>query len=307
MRRKHSFFVALATVAIIGIGYYHANGSNSKFSVPAISHILKHQANKGLSKAQERARQHKAYIGRNTLGNHSTNDQTNVASINFALSERTNVQVPNSFAYMHGKRKFVMRPLDNLGRAQGSHIQVSAKTLPRGTRPQRITVNPAGWHNYKFTVEGIRPVKYNWLYNRGHLVGYQFCGINSDKRNLITQTTYVNQGSLNGMNDSNPKGQLYYENKLRNWINTHPSDSLDYSVVPGYHGNELVPRYVILTFVGYNKNGKEISVDLHSKHTGKSGKYHYVMLMNTSPQAHINYATGRAKVWNANGSLASRG
>lgn len=270
------------------------------------SNIKPSKAVKVARDKQEQIKKKKAYIGRNTLadGKYAHGNKATVESTNLAISKNTNVQIPNHFMYFGNRRVFVTKPLDSLGRAQGSHIQVNYHTLPRNKRPQYITVNPTGWHNTKFSVKNTHPVKYNWLYNRGHLVGYQFCGVNSDKRNLITQTTYVNQGSLNGMDDNNPNGQLYYENKLRNWINTHKKDTLDYSVTPGYTGNDLVPRYVVLTYTGYDSKGNEISVNLNADKAKKSGKYYYVLLPNTSPQAKINYKTGYATVYNANGKKA---
>lgn len=185
-----------------------------------------------------------------------------------------------------------MLPLDKYKRAQGSHIQLDKWQLPKRKRSPYLTVRPSGWHNYKYYYDG----KTGWLFNRGHLVGYQFCGLDQDIRNMITQTAYVNQGSLNGMDDNNSKGQLFYENRLAYWIKSHPQDKLDYAVIPLYHGKELVPRQIKFYFVGFNKHGKKIRVngiDGLARYKGKEG---YLTLDNISPNAVIDYKTGRAQI-----------
>lgn len=185
-----------------------------------------------------------------------------------------------------------MLPLDKYKRAQGSHIQLDKQQLPKRKRSAYLTVRPSGWHNYKYYYNG----KTGWLFNRGHLVGYQFCGLDQDIRNMITQTAYVNQGSLKGMDDNNPKGQLFYENRLAYWIKSHPQDKLDYAVIPLYHGKELVPRQIKFYFVGFNKNGKKIRVNGINGLTRYKGKEGHLTLDNISPNAVIDYKTGRAQV-----------
>lgn len=185
-----------------------------------------------------------------------------------------------------------MLPLDKYKRAQGSHIQLDKWQLPKRKRSPYLTVRPSGWHNYKYYYDG----KTGWLFNRGHLVGYQFCGLDQDIRNMITQTAYVNQGSLKGMDDNNSKGQLFYENRLAYWIKSHPQDKLDYAVIPLYHGKELVPRQIKFYFVGFNKHGKRIRVNGIDGLTRYKGEEGYLTLNNISPNAVIDYQTGRAQI-----------
>lgn len=195
-------------------------------------------------------------------------------------------------------KKFKMMKLDSLGRAKASHIQLSAKQVPTVKRKPYLTIRPSGWHNYKLVTNNHGKPYTTWLFNRGHLVGYQFCGLNQAPGNMITQTEYVNQGGLTGMNDHNARGQLYYENRLRSWLNTHPQDKLDYSVAAIYKGKELVPRKVRLTFVGLNKHNKQIKINMPTPKVKHSNKVAHVTLANNSPQAVINYATGTARVQN---------
>lgn len=199
---------------------------------------------------------------------------------------------PLKFEKKSTKSQFHMLPLDQYQRAQGSHIQLDKRQLPKEKRSAYLTVRPSGWHNYKYYYEG----KTGWLFNRGHLVGYQFCGVNQAIGNMITQTAYVNQGSLNGMDDNNPKGQLFYENRLAYWIKNHPQDKLDYAVIPLYHEKELVPRQIKFYFVGFNKHGKKIRIDGIDGLTRYKGKEGHLTLDNISPNAIIDYKTGRAQV-----------
>lgn len=195
------------------------------------------------------------------------------------------------------ERKFKMLPRDQYQRALGSHIQIKKSQLPTVKRDERIDADPAGWHNYKFTTRRFDGRPYvTWLYNRGHLVGYQFCGINADLHNLVTETSYLNQGSLTGMNDRNPKAMLFYENRLRQWLNTHPQDKLDYAVIPLYRKNELVPRQVLLSFVGVKPSNKQVKIVMLGGLIKRKGKVGQVTLNNSSPQAKIDYQTGRAQV-----------
>lgn len=212
------------------------------------------------------------------------------------------------FKYQNGRKKFVMSSLDHLGRAHTSHIQLRMSQLPTKKRGQYITVKPSGWHNYKFrTIYDDQTID-TWMFNRGHLVGYQFCGLNNEPKNLITETAYMNQGSLHGMDSSNSYGMLMYENTLKRYLLSHPHNSLDYSVRPVYRTkHDLVPESVVLTFVGYRPNGKRDKILVDYGRQKYSHKIAYVTLPNTSPQAEINFRTGTAKVYNANGSLASRG
>lgn len=195
------------------------------------------------------------------------------------------------------RRKFMVLPQDYQDRAMGAHIQVSKKELPTKIRNSYLPDNPTGWHNFAFIFNNRGKKTKTYFYNRGHLVGYQFCGINDNPCNMITETQYVNQGGLIKMNDNNPEGQLFYENRLRQWVNTHSKDRLDYSVVPVYgNSQELVPRDVYLTFVGYDRQHKLMKIDMggQTKYTGRIG---HVLLKNYSPAGKINYQTGTVELY----------
>lgn len=271
MRSKLLITCAVAAAALIGCYYGSQKSDNESVDQPQIIH-KSHIKQSG---------HHKNYFNKFELNLNKK-----------SYSEATISSKP--FSYLNGKRKLVLGKLDNLGRATGSHIQLKESETPKVKRSAYLTVRPSGWHNYKFKVAGTG--KTQWLYNRGHLVGYQFCGLNNEKRNLVTETTYLNQGSLNGMDQSNDKAMLFYENRLRKWMIMHPTCSLDYSVIPIYRDNELVPRSVKLTFVGYSKRGTKMRIKMPTGRVKVKGKISTVYLQNNSPQAKIDYATGRAQV-----------
>lgn len=131
--------------------------------------------------------------------------------------------------------------------------------------------------------------------NRGHLVGYQFCGLNDEARNLVTMTAYLNTGAYAGANDSNPEGMLYYENRLDSWLALHPNFWLDYKVTPIYNGNELLPRQVALQYVGIDAAGQLLTIKLNSaKESVDEHGVTTVILDNVAENITLDYATGTA-------------
>jgi DNA-entry nuclease len=206
----------------------------------------------------------------------------------------TNIeQMPLTFT---GEYQMTMANVDSLGRAIDSHIQLKDSEEPTDKRASRLNYDPPGWHNYKMKYDaGNGQIKEAWLMSRGHLVGYQFCGLNDEPRNLTPETAWFNAGNYNGMNDSNEESMLYYENKLDKWLRDHPDYRLDYQVTPIYIGNELIARQIRLAYIGFNKNGETVEIYLGSpKETKGNSNATVVNLDNISPNAIINYAEGTA-------------
>ena len=92
----------------------------------------------------------------------------------------------NGILAFNGQKQFVMEEKDQLGRAHSAHIQLQDKDEPKNKRPGKIKYDPVGWHNYKFYY-GDGKSK-SWLMNRGHLIGYQFSGVNDEGKNLVPMT-----------------------------------------------------------------------------------------------------------------------
>ena len=155
-------------------------------------------------------------------------------------------------------------------------------------------LDPVGWHNYKFYYgDGTKEA---WLMNRGHLVGYQFSGLNDEGRNLVPMTAWLNTGSFTGTDDKNQSSMLFYENGLDSWLANHPNYYLDYKVTAVYKDDELIPRQIELQYVGIDQDGKLLEIKLGSSKE-KIDQYSvtHVALDNVSANAEINYADGTAK------------
>ncbi|MFS9229112.1 endonuclease [Streptococcus mitis] len=192
------------------------------------------------------------------------------------------------------EKQLELGELDSKNRATGAHIQLKDRDEPTEKRDSKLTYDPVGWHNYKFFYGDGREEA--WLMSRGHLIGYQFSGLNDEKRNLVPMTNWLNAGNYSGTDEYNQSSMLYYENRLDSWLANHPNYYLDYKVTPIYQKDELIPRQIELQYVGIDENGKLLEIKLESSKE-KVDKYSvtHVILDNVSANAEINYLDGTAK------------
>ena len=192
------------------------------------------------------------------------------------------------------EKQLELGELDSKSRATYAHIQLKDSDEPKKKREPKLKFDPVGWHNYKFYYgDGTKEA---WLMNRGHLVGYQFSGLNDEGRNLVPMTAWLNTGSFTGTDDKNQSSMLYYENGLDSWLANHPNYYLDYKVTAVYKDDELIPRQIELQYVGIDQDGKLLEIQLGSSKE-KIDQYSvtHVALDNVSANAEINYADGTAK------------
>ena len=191
------------------------------------------------------------------------------------------------------KKQLVLEELDSLSRAKGAHIQLKNSDEPTEKRNTKLTYDPVGWHNYKFYYgDGTKEA---WLMSRGHLIGYQFSGLNDEKRNLVPMTNWLNSGYYTGTVDYNDNSMLFYENKLDSWLATHPNYYLDYKVTPIYQDDELIPKQIELQYVGIDENGTLLEIKLGgTKEKVNQYSVTHVVLDNVSANAEINYLDGTA-------------
>lgn len=192
------------------------------------------------------------------------------------------------------ERQLELGELDTKSRATYAHIQLKDSDEPKKKREPKLKFDPVGWHNYKFYYgDGTKEA---WLMNRGHLVGYQFSGLNDEGRNLVPMTAWLNTGSFTGTDDKNQSSMLFYENGLDSWLANHPNYYLDYKVTAVYKDDELIPRQIELQYVGIDQDGKLLEIKLGSSKE-KIDQYSvtHVALDNVSANAEINYADGTAK------------
>lgn len=192
------------------------------------------------------------------------------------------------------EKQLELGELDSKSRATGAHIQLKDSDEPTEKRESKLTYDPVGWHNYKFFYGDGK--KEAWLMNRGHLIGYQFSGLNDEKRNLVPMTNWLNAGTYYGTDNTNQESMLYYENRLDSWLANHPNYYLDYKVTPIYQKDELIPRQIELQYVGIDETGKLLEIKLGgSKEKVDQYSVTHVVLDNVSANAEINYLDGTAK------------
>ena len=154
-------------------------------------------------------------------------------------------------------------PLDELGRCGPAFALVGPETMPQEPRGQIGAVRPSGWHTVKY--EGIDG---NYLYNRCHLIAYILSGQNSNERNLITGTRYLNI-----------VGMLPFEIQTADYIRTTGKHVL-YRVTPQYVGSELVARGVLMEARSVEDKG--------------AGLQFCVYVYNVQPGISISYADGES-------------
>lgn len=151
--------------------------------------------------------------------------------------------------------------LDSLGRCGVADGYIGPQSLATEERGSIGMIKPSGWHTIKYDfVDG------KYLYNRCHLIAYQLCGVNSDERNLITGTRYLN---LNGM--------LAIEEQVR-WYVHDTGNHVLYRVTPWFDGDNLVATGVQIEALSVEDNGHGICFN--------------VFCFNIQPGVVIDYATG---------------
>ncbi|GFH40540.1 DNA/RNA non-specific endonuclease [Lactococcus insecticola] len=282
--------VSLTTAGLIGLATYQRSDSTS--------HTSRQKTTSKTTISQTASNREKA----STTERSSKQAQSSTAPSKLPKSEGTSSDSTLTGAaltilpYQSG-RQLILGNLDAMKRPTDAHIQLSNSDEPTAKNSGRLTVDPPGWHNYKFWYTAANgETKQAWLMNRTHLVGYQFSGLHDEPRNLVTGTSYVNTGAPSGMDAGNEKGMLYYENQLDSWLALHPSYHLDYQVTPFYRGDELLPRQIRLSYIGYDSHGKTQEIHLNSslEHTTAQG-ITYVFLDNVAENAVIDYRTGTAK------------
>lgn len=141
--------------------------------------------------------------------------------------------------------------LDQYNRVGVANAMLSKSMMPTAKR-ERLNVNPTGWKNKQITVNGHR----EWLYNRCHLIGYQFTGENNNLKNLMT-----------GTRSFNDPGMLYYEDKVATYLKT-TGNHVRYQVEPIFKGNELVVRGVHMQAKSIEDNQLEFNVYIFNVEQG---------------------------------------
>ena len=152
-------------------------------------------------------------------------------------------------------------PLDSKGRCGPCAAMVGPETMPTEERGEIGEIKPSGWHISKYDwVDG------KYLYNRCHLLGYQLTGENSNERNLITGTRFMNV-----------QGMEPFENQIADYVHRTGNHVL-YRVTPLFDGDDLLARGVVM--------------EAQSVEDGGAGVSFCVFCYNEEPGVTIDYATG---------------
>ena len=152
--------------------------------------------------------------------------------------------------------------LDELGRCGMAEACVGLDLMPTEERGSIGVIKPSGWHTVKY--EGV--VTDGYLYNRCHLVDYQLTGNNSDVRNFITGTEYMN---ITGM--------LPFENMVARYVEM-TGNHVMYRVTPYYMEDNLIATGVQIEACSVEDEGM--------------GVYYNVFVYNVQPGVVIDYKTG---------------
>ena len=154
--------------------------------------------------------------------------------------------------------------LDELGRCGMTMACIGIDIMPTEERGNIGSVKPSGWQSVKYDcVDG------KYLYNRCHLIGFQLCGENANKRNLITGTRYLNI-----------EGMLPFEDMVADYVKETENHVL-YRVTPIFNGDDLVAEGVLLEGWSVEDNGEDICFCVYA--------------YNAQPGIIIDYATGDSR------------
>lgn len=164
--------------------------------------------------------------------------------------------------------------LDSLGRCGVAYANICKDIMPTEERGKIGMIKPSGWHTVKYDV-----IKYRYLYNRCHLIGYQLAGENANPKNLITGTRYLNV-----------EGMLPFENLVADYVNNTGNHVL-YRVTPMFSGSNLVANGVLIEAKSVEDNGGGILFNVYC--------------YNVQPGVGINYENGDSWLDGTTGSASS--
>jgi len=153
--------------------------------------------------------------------------------------------------------------LDSSRRCGAVYAVISHESMDFiGARP--ALPDPVAWNNNQYP----ELIPRTDLYNRCHLVGRQFCGIDNEN-NLITGTSYLNET------------MGIFENQISNYLK-RTSNHVVYRVTPIYKGD--------------NKLASGVQMEAYSVEDAGKGVCFNVYCYNVQPGVKINYANGENEV-----------
>ena len=158
--------------------------------------------------------------------------------------------------------------LDEYGRCGVAIACIGTDIMPVEERGEIGDIKPSGWHMIKY--DGV--VNDGYLFNRCHLIDYQLTGDNSDIRNFITGTEYLN---IDGM--------LPFENMVARYVEM-TGNHVMYRVTPIYKDGNSVATGVLMEACSVEDEGM--------------GVYFNVFVYNVQPGIEIDYSSGESRLKN---------
>ena len=133
-----------------------------------------------------------------------------------------------------GEYYIELNELDQLGRVPVVQGLFDHDHFPEGKRGDIDSVTPTGWENNSYP-----SISLNYIYNRCHMLGWQFSGLNDDERNLMTGTRFFN---IDGM--------LTYENQIADHMKEEDGTNGEMHQVlvrttPDFSGDNLLAHGII--------------------------------------------------------------
>ena len=143
--------------------------------------------------------------------------------------------------------------LDRLNRVGPAHAMLGVDLFPTEERVG-LYIDPTGWKQKKMTSGEM-------LYNRSHLIGYQFTGENDNWKNLMTGTQYMNQVLMKK-----------YEQEVAAYLKA-TDHHVRYRITPYFKDNELVARGVQMEAQSIEDNDISFNVFLYNVQEGYTIDY----------------------------------
>lgn len=157
---------------------------------------------------------------------------------------------------------YTFSPLDSLGRCGEAKAVLSRDMMPTGERGKIGMIKPSGWQTPQQKYDFIDE---KYLYNRCHLIGWQFLGDASNvSENLIT-----------GTRSFNTLGMLPFENSVAEYIR-QTNHHVVYRVTPLFNGDNLVADGVLMEA----RSVEDATISF------------CIFVYNVEPKVEIDYKTG---------------
>lgn len=246
-----------------------AGPSNEQTTFQKKAHdLLKSNAKlkKQIQKKQKRLADNQEFIKQHATQKQDSGTSTSdLANLNYAGKQQITVNNnnpkfdSNDLSTANGPwQKF--GNLDNLNRVTAANALLNKSLMPTAKR-ERLFVDPTGWHNKK--------IPGGWLYNRSHLIGYQFTGQNNNIKNLMTGTASLNSPEMQA-----------HEMDIAYYLKGNANRYVRYRVTPVFRGNELLAR----------------GVQMEAQSVGDNSIHFNVYIFNVQSGVTLNYADGTSVV-----------